>query len=328
MIRKFSVWDFFSIVLIILLTSCGGNSSSGVQTNASGGGIGGTGIHTSSVGPITAKGSITVNGVKFETTTARIFLDGEESSSDELLKVGMVVEVQGTLNNDEITGDATTILFDDNVQGPITDISGNMILILGQTVLVDSQTVIDSSIPGGITSLAEGDILEVSGELDELGQIRATFLQKKETAGEFEISGLVFNKNAATFMINNLTVQFSFAALNGFGGLEPANGDFVDVKGSEIDLVTGDLIAVEIEKKSLEHDEGDSLEIEGFVTELNGDRFTMTAVSGFLVVETNDQTLFEHGVLADIQVGTRLEVEGLISSGVLIAEEISFHESD
>lgn len=329
--HKYTARIFFAMILMFLFPSCGGGGGGGgggVASNTSGGGIGGTGISVSSVGPITAKGSITVNGVKFETTTASIFLDGEESSDGDLLKVGMVVQVQGTLNDDKITGNATTVRFDDSVQGPITSISGNTLLILGQTVLVGSQTVFDSSIPGGVSSLVIGDILEVSGEPDELGQIRATFIQKKEPSDNFEITGLVFNKSGTTFMINNLTVQFDSAVLNGFGGMEPGDGDTVEVKGTELDPVTGDLIAAEIEKKSPPINEGEDLEVEGFVSALNGSSFTMNIGSGLLTVETNSQTQFEGGVLTDIQAGTKLEVQGQISGGILIAEEVSFEESD
>lgn len=324
--HKCTVWIFFVMILIFLFPSCGGSGSGGggVASNTAGGGIGGTGISVSSVGPITAKGSITVNGVEFETTTADIFLDGKESSAGDLLKVGMVVQVQGTLNDDNITGNATTVRFDDSVQGPITSISGNILVILGQTVLVDSQTVFDSSIPGGVSNLMEGDFLEVSGEPDELGRIRATFMQRKAPTDNYETTGLVFNQHGTMFMINNLMVHFDSAVLKGFGMMEPADGDMVAVTGTELDPVTGDLIATEIEKKSPPLNEGEDLEAEGFVSTLNGSSFTMNIGSGLVTVESNTQTQFEGGVLTDIQAGTKLEVEGQISGGILIAENISF----
>ena len=101
---------FFVILsAIVFIISCGG---SGGSDDLAGGGTGGTGIVSS--GQITGKGSITVNGIKYETQGAQIFQDGTLVSDDSQLKVGMIVEIEGTVNGS--TGTAAIVRFDDSIK--------------------------------------------------------------------------------------------------------------------------------------------------------------------------------------------------------------------
>ena len=65
------------------------------------------------------------------------------------------------------------------------------------------------------------------------------------------------------------------------------------------------------------------VEVEGFVASVSGSGF----VIGRQSVLTTAATVFAGGVLADIAVGTQLEVEGAISGGVLTAVKVSFRDS-
>jgi len=91
--------NLFLLLIIVataqIIISCGGGGSSGGSAS---GGVGGSGVVAS--GEITAKGSITLNDVRYETVGARIFIDGTEVADDSLLRVGMVVEVEGSQNSD------------------------------------------------------------------------------------------------------------------------------------------------------------------------------------------------------------------------------------
>lgn len=73
-------------------------------------------------GTITQFGSIFVNGVKYDTSTATIIIDGVEATEDDL-GVGMVVFVQGTVNEDGVTGIAEVVIVDDNLKGPISAVT-------------------------------------------------------------------------------------------------------------------------------------------------------------------------------------------------------------
>ena len=73
---------------------------------------------TSQLGTINGFGSIFVNGVEFETDEADILVDGQRVGED-ALGLGMVVLVDGTVNEDGVTGTANSVVFDDEVEGPI-----------------------------------------------------------------------------------------------------------------------------------------------------------------------------------------------------------------
>jgi hypothetical protein len=309
----------------VMFYGCGGGSGTGATA---GGGIGGSGAIAS--GQITAKGSITVNEVKYETDRVRVLFDGIEFSDDSRLKVGMIVQVEGTRNLDGISGDAAVVRFDDSVEGPITliDIAGREIEVLGQPVLVDDLTIYENV--AGLGSLIIGDFVEVSGQLDELGNTRATFIERKAVPGaEVEVTGFVDGLSGNTFMINSLTVDFSVAILENFGGGRPADGDFVEVKGLAINFNPGSnsLTASSVENKARNFDEGLEAEVEGFIESLTAAGFTIVATSGRIQVQVDGATVFSGGAAGDLKVGMKVEAEGQILGGVLLADKISFEDN-
>jgi len=318
----------FLYLLLILSVSgvmfygCGGGG------NTAGGGIGGSGAVAS--GQITAKGSITVNEVKYETNRVRVIVDGIEFSDDSRLKVGMIVQVEGTRNADGISGDATVVRFDDSVEGPITfiDVAGREIEVLGQPVLVDDLTIYENV--AGLGSLNNGDFVEVSGQLDELGNTRATFIERKAAPGaEVEVTGFVTGTSGNTFMINSLTVDFSGAILQDFGGGQPTDGDFVEVKGlaGNFDSILNTLTASSVENKARNFDDGLEAEVEGFIESLTAAGFTMVATSGRIEVQIDGATVFSGGVAGDLKVGMKVEAEGQILGSVLLADKLSFKDN-
>lgn len=95
-----------------------------------------------STGTITGFGSVYVNGVKFETDSATFDVDGVSGTQDDLA-IGMKVDVMGTINADGVTGTATSIDFDEELQGPVSDITvgdgqTRSFTVLGSTVIIDS----------------------------------------------------------------------------------------------------------------------------------------------------------------------------------------------
>jgi hypothetical protein len=243
----------------------------------------------------------------------------------------MVVEIEGTVNSS--TGTASIVRFDDSVEGPITDrdIAARTLEVLGQPVLVDDRTVFDNSTisPPNITGLDLNDIVEVSGQLDDLGNIRATHIEKKPASIEVEVTGFVTGKSGNTFSINNLTVDFSTATLENFGGGQPQNGDFVEVKGLLANFIpaTNTLVAASVENKAKDIDDGLEAEVEGFIETLTAGGFTVVATSGRVEVQVDGATVFSGGLAADLQVGIKIEAEGQILGGVLLADKVSFKDS-
>ena len=73
-------------------------------------------------GRITAFGSVVANGVHFGTDSATVMMNGEPGTLSDL-RVGMIVAIEGTINN--VTGEAvaTQISFLDDVEGPVTSMN-------------------------------------------------------------------------------------------------------------------------------------------------------------------------------------------------------------
>ena len=278
-------------------------------------------------GTITGFGSVIVNGVRFDTSNATFTIDGQLGTQNDL-SAGDVVLVQGTIDSSHVDGNAESVSFDDNVEGPIDsiDLGNRSLVVLGQTVLVNDGTSFDDAIAGrSLASLSMGDVVEVSGFVNASGDIVATRIERKQSGGEFEVTGVVQNLNSADlrFNINALIVDYSTAMINDFATGMPSDGDRVEVEGMSFGP-GGELVATEVEFKGLEIDldDVDRVEIEGLIT-----RFVSATdfdVAG-QPTTTNAQTKFEHGTAADLALNLEVEVEGQIVSGILVADEVEFH---
>ncbi len=277
-------------------------------------------------GPINGFGSVIVNGVQYDTSDAEIIVNGE-IATEQALRVGQIVRISATVDGPVIA--ANQVSYDDNVQGPVQSIDtlDNSMVVLGQTVRVTAATSFDKDIaPRSLEGLTVNDIVEVSGYINSNRDIVATRIELDDDDDGFEVTGFVSNldSGAMTFDINALTVDYSQATFEDFGGNDIANGDLVEVEGDEFGP-SGEFIAreVELEGDFLDED-ADEIEIEGFIT-----RFVSPTdfdVAGVPVTTTAD-TEYDDGTEADLGLDVLVEVEGqLNSSGVLIAEEIEFED--
>jgi len=316
-----------SVLVLITCTNCGGVLTAG-------GGIGGTGFI--SRGIIAAFGSIFVNGAEVDTSNAVIIVEGEEKgvgdfAALENLDIGKVVTVEGTVDQDG-NSVADRVVYNDEVEGPVEsiqdiDVAAKEMVVLGQTVIVDDLTAFE-----GVTfdTVAENDVVEVSGLMDDTGAILATFVEK---TGEFipglmvEVKGFVVNLDIEleTFEINDLTVGYSMADLSGLPGGVLAEGLFVEVEGL-LDATGGEMLATEIElEDELGSDDADEIEVMGFVTDF---RSVFDFHVGNQVVQTDEDTVFVAGKPEDVAPGVRLEAEGSLTEGILYAVEIEFWDPD
>lgn len=282
------------------------------------------------IGPISGFGSLIVNGVAFDTSQATILVDGEIGSEADLA-VGQIVAVSGPISADGLSGTAENVTFEDNVEGPIAaiDVVASTLTVLGQTVIVDDATSFNGGIdPAALEGLQIDNVVEVSGFVNADGNIFATRIKLKDGGGEFEVTGIVQGLDVALlqFAIGALTVDYSAAMLEDFPGGEPRNGDRVEAKGMNFGPA-GEFLATKVEFKDTDipAQEGDEVEIEGFVT-----RFT--SATDFDVsnqaVTTNAGTEFEEGTASDLGVNVKIEVEGeLNGAGVLVADKVKFKRS-
>ena len=319
--------------LLLVLAVAGGVSACGGGSSGSVAGIDGGGALPPPVatavatqGRITGFGSIIVNGVRYDTSSANITIDDEPGSESDLA-VGQVVTILGTINADGRTGVAASVEFDDVVEGPIEsiDVTGGSMVVLKQTVVVDGDTAFDDGIsPKSLEGLAVDDVVEVSGYRRADGTIVATHIEREDSPDGFETTGFVENVDAAamTFDIAGLVVDYSSAMLEGFASGMPENGQRVEVEGQVLGA-SGELIATEVELEDFDFDDQDGeVEIEGLITRFASP--TDFDVNG-IPVTTTASTQFEYGSSADLALDRRVEVEGSFNdSGILVAREVEF----
>lgn len=294
----------------ILLQSCGGDDSSAPAPSS-----------VTTQGVITGFGSVFVNGVEYETDSAEI--ESDDSVATEIdLEIGQIITLKGSVNADGVTGTATSIEYNDRVEGPITSISGDTLVVLGQTIIINGDTVFDDNISTqSLAAFSDGDVIEVSGYINSNGEVVATYLEAKLAGGEFELVGIVTNLDNAnsTFDIGSQSVEFSGAIFDDFNGALLADGDQVEAKGSTLDA-DGTLIAVKVELEEDDLAENDVLELEGLIT-----RFT--SATDFEVfgrhVTTNSTTVFEGGTAEELAENIKVEVAGRINAeGILVAARV------
>ena len=303
-----------------------------------GGGIGGTGVISS--GRITAFGSVEVNGTNFDTSNAKVIINGVkvgvgDDAVPDNLELGMVVTVEGRMKDDG-SFVADRVIYSANVIGPVESISDidattKEIVVLGQTVIVNVVTLFEGT---DFNAITEDDVVAVSGYVDDNGIIRATFLEKTgdiTSILEFEVTGFVENLDTdlKTFMINGLIIAYSSIPDDDLPEGIPADDQFVEVQG---ELVAGELIATSIALgDELDGEDGDEVEIMGFVTEVISENDIIKFKIGNQEVHADsdpDVVIYVDGDPSDITPGQLLSAEGSLEDGILVAVEIEFWEPD
>ena len=308
---------FVGILLAILVGYSGGCGS------GSGGGIDGSGLV---IGPIDGFGSIFVNGIEFDTDSATVFLDGLPGQTDQL-RLGMIVRVEGRVDDATLTGVASRVSFDDEVEGIVQslDLTNSSFVVLGQTVVAGARTVFEGT---SLAQLTIGDLVEISGQRDAAGVIRATRVELQDEDEGFELTGTItlIDQLAQTFFLSGQLVDFSSAEIENSPSSGLINGLLIEVE-SDQPLSAGTLIADEIEVLDGDRDgsRGTEVEVEGFVTEiLDVETFVL---SGSRIVRFSDSTRFEDGTAADLAADVLVEVKGIINGdGILEADEIEFED--
>lgn len=322
---------FALIITSLAIVSCSGGGGGSSDGGGSGGGIGGTGV--SARGSIDGFGSIFVNGIRYDTSNADISLD-DNSATEDMLALGMVVNVQGTLNSDGITGTATTIAYDDDVQGPVTSLSlstdGNQLTfsVLGISVVANrTSTVFD-----GVTfaSLANNDLVEVSGLINGVGDLIASRIERKDNFipdnSEIELKGVVTNASLTSFTLAGFyTVNIDGATdLSDLQSGNVTNGLQVEVKGtlnSAGDTISANRVKDEDDFFGGANNNNIEVSLEGIIANFNS--AADFEVAGIPVNASNALLVPSSLVLTN---NLPIEVEGNIVNGVLIATEIEIEE--
>ncbi|HXF18357.1 MAG TPA: DUF5666 domain-containing protein [Burkholderiales bacterium] len=303
---------FTIFFLLLLLTGCG----SGVDS-------GGTGAAAASAsGPITGFGSVIVNGVHFDESHATITdADGTPHHRDDL-KLGMTTQIRGSalvVNANETRSIADSIVFSSAILGPIEsiDTQARKLTVLGQSVDVSSMTIFDDSLTGGLTALAVGDVILVYALFDGADSTySATRIEPKSGVAAYELRGVANNLNTSLreFSIGKLRISYA--------GIDPkkvppslANGRLVRLK-LQTAMTTGVVNAMQVLDGVNQLGEHDEVRIEGLISS--------SGSNGQFTVEGVPVDAAQAGVSgnAGLGVGMRVEVEGTVSSGVLVATKV------
>jgi Domain of unknown function (DUF5666) len=322
------------IALCLLLASCGPSPQAG-------GGIGGTGNTATVVsGPITntSPNNVAVSGYDYNTSSTVMTVDGASANQSDLKK-GMVVLVNATVTHHYGTNDppqrtANTLFYEDTVEGIVQSVApdGSSLMVLGQTVVIKTTTIVDATIPGkNILNLVPGqDLIEVSGFVTGDGVIVGTLIDLKAGIPDFEIKGFIKNHDAkhGTFEIGALTVDYQSANVSAMPdpASKPWKDLLVDVRGSHVSPGGPGpygvrMTATKIKPEGLGTAHSEDAEIEAFVTQIvaSGDFYL-----GNVHVRTNAGTTFDGGTLNDIVIDAYLEVHGSLAGGIVNATNVEF----
>lgn len=283
------------------------------------GGGGATGTGFIAQGRISAFGSIFVNGIEFSTDEAAITINGVPGRSQDDLRLGMVLDVDGAIDGNGRSGEAATVDYRADAIGrvegtPAVTSDGVRFEVLGQTVYSDTGTVFDNLL--GPYDLRAGDFVEVSGFRSPAG-VLASRIARIASVATVQVQGTVANLGATGFTLGALTVDDTAATFKNLpaGGL--ADGQAVVVKGPAPSAV---LQAQEVEVLASPLADGRNGSVSGLVAE---------AIPGAIVVNgqaiaTASSTEYVDGSAADLAAGRFVKVDFTSIGGSLYASRIEF----
>lgn len=303
---------------LTLVVACGGGGD-----DAATGGTPGAGATSYTQGPITGFGSIIVNGVRWDDSGAQVLDDDGGRHGRDRLKLGMVVEIDGSaLDRGRGTGRALAVHFGAEMKGPIgsVDATAQTFTLFGQTVEVTTSTVFDDNLPGGFADLAPDAVVEVYGLYDAANaRLVATRIEAEPDADQYRLRGIVsaLDPNAQTFMIGSELIDYSNAI-----GVPAALADGVQVKvrlrTAQVDGAwVADRVRFVFRALGDRHD----AEVEGVITAWTS--ATQFEINGLAVDASNAR--FPDGTEA-IVLGAKVEVEGAVVDGVLVASKVELED--
>lgn len=334
----------FLVLAGMTLSACGGGGSSNTpaaQLTTPPAPVAATGPVIVKIGPITGFGSVFVDGERFDTADTEVVKDDEISSEDEL-EIGMIVKVRASSRNERGEWMADDIEFDEEVKGPVDSVGAGSLVVLGQTVNVGSGARFDDGLTLG--AIAVGDILELSGYRNELDEINASYVERKNPGDveAYEVLGQIrdLDEPNQRFRVGGLIVSYASAELDDLdGGL--MNGLLVEVQDSNRAYLPNDPVLnatkVEGEDRTEFKDEDDDddddadgdheFEVKGIISGILSDGSFM--LGGSIEVRHGSGTEFSGGSAADLAAGVLVEVEGsLAADGALLADEIEFEDNE
>jgi hypothetical protein len=284
-------------------------------------------------GPIEGFGSVHVNGLTLDTSRAQIRIDGSAASQADL-HIGQMIRAVAIAGDGAVS--AATIDYEENVAGPVAarDEAAGELTVLGRRVRVTASTRFEGVRLVSFDDVRIGDRISVSGIDLSDGVVLATYVARLATAEPFEITMAITSADAAAlrFDLGALTVDYSRAALLELSDGVPAPNVVVEVTGTT--LTNGVLVADRVRAlpflpgtftavaASLATNQS-SIAAPGtagapvaanFIGVISARRTGTMLTLGDVDVDVGATTAIAGGTAADLVVGARVHVEGLIVS--------------
>ncbi len=328
-------------ILALGLTGCG-ETEGDLLGNNSGTIIDGSGapepdIAGTVTGVVSGFGSVFIDGVRYATDNAEVYIDGELKSEADL-NLGDFITVFTLTEDDDGEIAAQTIYAESAVRGAIThiDTSVGELTVLGQKVTINDETFYGESTVT-IDAFGVGDIIDIRGPSNNSGSVVATRIYPSDNR-QASLRGVVNALNIAesTFLMSGIEVHYGAAS-----ELPDALSDSLPVviKGT-FDSVLQRFMAQSIRQRNdaVSHFEGINTSIkvrtEGVVGDIiaDADSATLGAIGSLILdgqkIHITEQTLLINSdaapaTFAELTDGQYLIVLGMTDGqGQIIAEKV------
>lgn len=298
-----------------LLAACGGGGDSAPA------GGGSATPQSLMIGPIGGLGSIIVNGVRFEDSSARVEDDEGSSRDRSALRLGMMVEVESSAIDDNTArATAAVIRFGSEMVGRVDalDATAQTLSMFDQTVEVRAETVFEPSVVGGFAGLAVGQVLEIHALFDATtGRYIATRIEREDGASVFKLRGLIsaLNTNNKTFQIGAAVIAYGSVPADQLP-LNLADGNRVRVR-LQTTKVNNQWVAVSVRSGVRRVEDIGDARLLGTVTDFTSPQ--SFSVQG-IAVDASGAT-FEPNAAA-VKLGALVAVRGRARNGTVIASRV------
>jgi hypothetical protein len=305
-----------------------GTTTAGNGTDdGSGVGSGGTGVSTADatgVGSVGGLGSIILNGVRYKTYPEAA--DGIDPANFNLedtneLQIGMSVRIAGKIDNQFTVATAQQVVSAAELRGAVSaiNVAGGSFVVMGTTVTTDNATVWSGA--NNLSDVVPNGVVQVWGLPTSPGTLRATRVEVNPASVEPLVTGFVQNLDRLrqSFTLGQLEVKYGGAVFS--GGIDASTfteGTIVRVRGSAAP-VGGAFSATKVQGwYAIPTQNTAAVQLAGVITNYSG-------TSDFRVLGTAinaSQAQIPPGQAASIGNGVKVEVDGFMASGVLVAKKL------
>lgn len=306
--RRLAGWTAW-VAFAMALHACGG----GVEGQGTGS------VSSYSQGPISGFGSIIVNSVHFDESKAAISDDEGHALTSDNLKLGMTVRIDaGPIDQTAGTAVATAVHVSSDIIGRVeaNDLASSTVTVLGQPVRVTASTAFDAQLVGGQSALVPGMLVQVYAILDPVtGIYVAQRVDRDDDASMYKLRGVVAQLDSTQHTLQIGTAPFSYSADIAPAGL--ANGQLVRLTLQQAKDANGRWVITRFDNGASTPADGDETEIESVIASYTSNAdFTLSGVR----VNASGATISPAG--ATLAAGVRVEVEGTMTAGVLVATKV------